>query len=402
MSNAKWDGEFLPASLECRIIGKSGFFENSDCFREEFNARHAKGVTGMEIQLESRYCNTWMDTSMNFSRNDETDILDEMNLAIIRHLRENPQYTNADLARLLGVAKTTIGLRVNRLYETGTIRIVGVLDPVKAGYGISAWIRVQVRSRSLHEVAEKLAELPEALTVARCTGPYQIFVSIMARDVRHLGEIVAQRINSVEGVEQTVTTVFLDTFYSNLAHRVFDISDQSIEARLSELNQTDLLHTHDDLDRSILAELQFDARVNFREIARKYDVPESTVRARINRLEAKEEIHFTLATNPEKFGWIAAALLYARMNSKHISAAVERLVRHPNVQLVALAAGHADLVVAVSSKSREELHGFIQETMPNVPGILEIESMEVLSRIRYLSGWGRTGSANPAHDPFTL
>lgn len=332
---------------------------------------------------------------------EDSDLLDEMNLSIIRHFRTNPQYTNADLARLLGVAKTTIGLRVGRLYETGTIRIVGVLDPVKAGYGISAWVRVLVRNADISMVAAALASLPEALTVARCTGSHQIFVSIMARDVRHLGEIVSKRIAAAKGVEQTITTVFLDTCYSNLAHRVFDISDLSVEARLAELNQTDLLHTHDDLDRSVLAELQFDARVNYREIARKYDVPESTVRARINRLVTRGEIHFTLATNPEKFGWVAAGLIFAKVGSKHLPAAVEKLSKHQNVQLVALAAGHADLLVAINAKSRDELHAFTQITVPNMPGILEVESIEVLSRIRYLSGWGRTGSANPPHDPFT-
>src|SRR5579862_3664402 len=205
--------------------------------------------------------------------------LDDLDRKIIAALRVAPKSTNAVLARKLRVAKTTIGLRLGRLTDAGALRIVGATNPARVGYTLSAWVLIQCRGRKLEDIGADLAAIPEAVAVGSLVGNYQLYVVLMARSPQHLASLLS-KIGSLRGVTRTSTNLALNTLKYSTHLRAIRLSDQGTAARLHELNLTDLKHSHDELDRSLLAEFQNDGRVTYRELARRYDVPESTIRAR--------------------------------------------------------------------------------------------------------------------------
>src|SRR3954447_25526083 len=87
----------------------------------------------------------------------------------------------------------------------------------------------------------------------------------------------------------------------------------------------------DDLDRSIITELQNDGRRSFREIARSIGVSEATVRTRVRRLDEAGALRIVAFADPLKLGNAELALLFLRVANNRHDAVIAELERLPEV-----------------------------------------------------------------------
>jgi len=94
----------------------------------------------------------------------------------------------------------------------------------------------------------------------------------------------------------------------------------------------------DDLDFTILAELEKDARIPVSELARKLDSPNSTIRDRIRALEEDGVIlRYTTVIDPEKLGLGIKAIIQAsRAQSVSLEDFFREAVKLPEVTGVQL------------------------------------------------------------------
>jgi Lrp/AsnC family transcriptional regulator, regulator for asnA, asnC and gidA len=131
----------------------------------------------------------------------------------------------------------------------------------------------------------------------------------------------------------------------------------------------------DDLDRSIISELEKDGRRAFREIARSLGVSEGTVRARFHRLEEARVVRIAAIVDPVESSGARLALLLLRVTPEVHAEMVEFLRGLRQVSYVSSVLGSADIFLQVLVRDDLALWNFIQNHLRSREGVVHVESM---------------------------
>jgi Lrp/AsnC family leucine-responsive transcriptional regulator len=106
-------------------------------------------------------------------------------------LQRDGRISLAELARRLHVSPPTVAERLARLESADVIRgFHADIDPVAAGYSLSAIVRVRPAPRQLHKVAEIVRGMPEVVECNRITGEDCYLIKAHVRDVGHLEGLI--------------------------------------------------------------------------------------------------------------------------------------------------------------------------------------------------------------------
>lgn len=73
--------------------------------------------------------------------------------------------------------------------------------------GISAYVLIKLKPGTAGEVLKALKKLSEINEAHMVTGIYDIILTIKVKDLKELGELVAEKIHETEGVSSTVTCI---------------------------------------------------------------------------------------------------------------------------------------------------------------------------------------------------
>ena len=115
---------------------------------------------------------------------------------------------SAEIARKLGnVSSRTVNNRIKALTEQGFINIRAVVNPEAVGYGVLADVFVEVEPGRVLEVAELVAEFPQATYVACATGDSDVSISLRVRTIEELFHFVDQKLGKIPGVRRTQSYV---------------------------------------------------------------------------------------------------------------------------------------------------------------------------------------------------
>ena len=126
-------------------------------------------------------------------------------------LRENARASTADIARRLGVSRTTVQSRIERLQRDGVIAgyTVRVSEAAERGH-VRAHILITVLPRHAPGVVEALQAMPEVRTLHSVSGPWDLVALAVAANVEAMDELT-DRIGMLDGVERTTSAIVLST-----------------------------------------------------------------------------------------------------------------------------------------------------------------------------------------------
>ena len=127
-----------------------------------------------------------------------------------------------------------------------------------------------------------------------------------------------------------------------------------------ELDKTSLL---------ILRELQKDGRISYRTIAKKLDISDGTVRARVDQMMESGFLKISALIDPFFFKNSILAHIGMQLESRTHLETMEKIASLEGVLSVCNTAGEYDLFVEVFLRSREELNSFLFEVLPGIDGI---------------------------------
>lgn len=137
--------------------------------------------------------------------------LDEVDERLIAALALFPRAGMLQLAREVGVARNTAQARFDRLLEAGVITGFGPdLDLRRLGFGVSAYVSLEIAQGSGPDVDEHLDAIAEVVEAYMTTGASDLLCRVVARDNDHLGQVI-NRILEVPGVVRTTTSLILAT-----------------------------------------------------------------------------------------------------------------------------------------------------------------------------------------------
>ncbi len=72
---------------------------------------------------------------------------------------------------------------------------------------VQAYVFVQAAMSKPSAVAEALRKLPEVKSAVVVTGPYDVIALVEAEDLSALGRVITEKIQTIEGVERTLTSL---------------------------------------------------------------------------------------------------------------------------------------------------------------------------------------------------
>lgn len=124
-------------------------------------------------------------------------------------LRENARASTAEIARRLGLSRTTVQSRIERLERDGVIAgyTVRVADAAERGH-IRAHIMVTVLPKQMAAVSEALRAMPEVRALHSVSGPFDLMALGVVPTVAEM-DALTDRIGAVDGVERTTSSIIL-------------------------------------------------------------------------------------------------------------------------------------------------------------------------------------------------
>ena len=136
--------------------------------------------------------------------------LDEIDAAIVALLQEDGRRPYGDIGQVVGLSEAATRQRVNRLRESGLMRIVAVTDPVALGRGVVATIDLRVSGDS-RAVAARLAEIAEIEYVVVTAGAFDVLAELVCATEEELLDVLSDDIRTIGGVRETQVLMHLRT-----------------------------------------------------------------------------------------------------------------------------------------------------------------------------------------------
>ena len=131
--------------------------------------------------------------------------------ALLSLLREDARASTAQIARRLGLSRTTVQSRIERLQRSGVIAgyTVRVADDFERER-IRALILLTVLPKQMASVVEALRAMPEVRSLQSVSGPWDLVAVAVVPTIGEMDELT-DRIGTVPGVERTTSSLVLST-----------------------------------------------------------------------------------------------------------------------------------------------------------------------------------------------
>ena len=135
--------------------------------------------------------------------------LDPLDRSLISLLQANARENAANLARKLGVARTTVLARLARLEAQEVIVGYTVrLAQDAQGAALQAYVGITVQPKSGRDVTRRLSRMPEVQQLCAVSGEYD-YVAWLRADTPERLDALLDEIGEVDGVVKTTTSIVL-------------------------------------------------------------------------------------------------------------------------------------------------------------------------------------------------
>lgn len=131
--------------------------------------------------------------------------------SLLNLLRANARAPISELARSLGVSRSTVQSRIDRLEQQGII--TGYSIKVSDSYAqslVRAHVLVTALPKLSHQVVQALEKIEEVKTLHSVSGHFDMIVIVEALSIGDLDALL-DRIGALDGVERTMSSIILST-----------------------------------------------------------------------------------------------------------------------------------------------------------------------------------------------
>ncbi len=137
--------------------------------------------------------------------------LDPTDETLLRLLRENARRSTAELGRRLGISRTTVQSRLERLERRGIVAGYTLrLGRDTARTLVRAHILLTVKPKLARPTEAALARIPQITALHSVSGVHDLIALVEARSVEEMDRLIDE-IGALDGIERTVTSIILST-----------------------------------------------------------------------------------------------------------------------------------------------------------------------------------------------
>lgn len=140
-----------------------------------------------------------------------TPQLDDTDRALLALLRENARNATAELARRLGLSRTTVQSRIERLERARVITgyTVKVADEIEAAL-VRAHVMITVAPKQAGAIEAACTKIAAVRSLHSVSGAFDLLAVVAAPSIGELDALI-DRIGALDGVERTTSAIVLST-----------------------------------------------------------------------------------------------------------------------------------------------------------------------------------------------
>jgi Lrp/AsnC family leucine-responsive transcriptional regulator len=121
----------------------------------------------------------------------ESNLLDEVNVRLLRELQADGRIGLAELGRRIGMSAPAVAERVQRLERAGVIAGYHAdIDPAGIGFPVSAIVRIRPAPGQLARIPEIARDTPEVVECYRITGEDCFLMKVLLPAIDELEEVL--------------------------------------------------------------------------------------------------------------------------------------------------------------------------------------------------------------------
>jgi Lrp/AsnC family leucine-responsive transcriptional regulator len=141
------------------------------------------------------------------------DSPEQVDLAILRVLREDSRKTLQEIGTMVGLSATSCWTRIKKLEAQGVIKRYTIdLDPAKLGYNDFVIVQLTLESHTdetLYEFGRVLAAIPEIQEAYLVSGDYDYYIRIAVRDTRDYERLLREKLYKIPGIRHSKSSFVL-------------------------------------------------------------------------------------------------------------------------------------------------------------------------------------------------
>lgn len=299
-------------------------------------------------------------------------MLDEFDQKILKELENDARLPVQEIARKVGMKRTTAGYRLNKLLSSGVLNFACIANIDILEYQIPIGIGINVLPGKTEEVANQLAKLTAIKVVNLVAGRYAIFAWCLLKDKRELNYFFEEDLGKIQDI--TSIEMIFSFRWIRESWRYF--------TPLPDTNNKPTNYTLTNLDLDIIRSLQEDPRQNITNLAKSSGCSRPVAKEHLNALIENNVIRLVSMVNPAVLGYQIEAMILIKSTPNQALVVADQLSMFNFVRHVSLITGNWQVFISAQFWNSEHMHKFLAETLASYPGIMDFEVLQITKTLK--------------------
>lgn len=136
------------------------------------------------------------------------DRIDDLDLKILGELSKDASISVPKLSKKVNINASVVYSRIKRLIKRGLIKkFTVIINDEALGLNVKALTGINMDSKLRDNVLNELFKIPEVREVSEVTGRFDVLVTMNARSLDEMHQLISEKVGRIEGVQKTETFI---------------------------------------------------------------------------------------------------------------------------------------------------------------------------------------------------
>ena len=136
------------------------------------------------------------------------DRIDDLDLKILSELSKDASISVPKLSKKVNINASVVYSRIKRLIKRGLIKkFTVIINDEALGLSVKALTGINMDSKLRDNVLNELFKIPEVREVSEVTGRFDVLVTMNARSLDEMHQLISEKVGRIEGVQKTETFI---------------------------------------------------------------------------------------------------------------------------------------------------------------------------------------------------